>query len=175
VVAPFALSLPSLGVSSLDLGRLRQRRRPFFLCMPSRPQHSAPAKIPIHNPAVVPAPATSASKGNPHGQDQLSVTFDGKVVGIRRSDRSYTYAVVVQDDADAIYHWAHNYVPHETDRKNFAYDSIANPRLSINYSTYILADNVFGSQLGAGSSYWVAGIYCGNKEAICSGIYIHRD
>ena len=37
------------------------------------------------------------------------------------------------------YHWAHNYVPHETDRKNFAYDSIANPRLSINYSTYILA------------------------------------
>jgi hypothetical protein len=32
------LSLPSLGVSSLDLGRLRQRRRPFFLCKPSRPQ-----------------------------------------------------------------------------------------------------------------------------------------
>ena len=31
-----ALSLPSLGVSSLDLGRLWQRRRPFFLCMPSR-------------------------------------------------------------------------------------------------------------------------------------------
>jgi hypothetical protein len=29
-VAPFALSLPSLGVSSLDLGRLWQRRRPFF-------------------------------------------------------------------------------------------------------------------------------------------------
>jgi hypothetical protein len=143
--------------------------------MPSHPQYSAPAKIPIHNPAVVPAPATSASKGNPHGQDQLSVTFDGKVVGIRRSDRIYTYAVVVQDDADAFYHWAHNYVPHETDRKNFAYDSIANPRRSINYSAYILADNVFGSQLGAGSSYWVAGIYSGNKEAICSGMYIHRD
>lgn len=106
------------------------------------------------------------------------MTFNGKVVGIRRSDRIYTYAVVVQDDADAFYHRAHNYVPHETDRKNFAYDSIANPRLSINYSTYILAklaDNVFGSQLGAGSSYWIAGIYSGNKEAICSGIYIHRD
>ena len=28
---PDALSLPSLGVSSLDLGRLWQRRRPFFL------------------------------------------------------------------------------------------------------------------------------------------------
>ena len=28
------LSLPSLGVSSLDLGRLWQRRRPFFLCAP---------------------------------------------------------------------------------------------------------------------------------------------
>jgi hypothetical protein len=28
------LSLPSLGVSSLDLGRLWQRRRPFFLCTP---------------------------------------------------------------------------------------------------------------------------------------------
>jgi hypothetical protein len=31
--------------------------------------------------------------------------------------------VVVQDDADAVYHWAHNYVPSETDRKNLAYDS----------------------------------------------------
>ena len=30
---------------------------------------------------------------------------------------------MVQDDADAVYHWAHNYVPSETDRKNFAYDS----------------------------------------------------
>jgi hypothetical protein len=29
---PTPLSLPSLGVSSLDLGRLWQRRRPFFLC-----------------------------------------------------------------------------------------------------------------------------------------------
>ena len=34
-----ALSLPSLGVSSLDLGRLWQRKRPFF-CMPSGPQSS---------------------------------------------------------------------------------------------------------------------------------------
>jgi hypothetical protein len=51
------------------------------------------------------------------------VTFNGKVVGIRKSDRIYTHAVVVQDDADAFYHWAHNYVPNETDRKNFAYDS----------------------------------------------------
>jgi hypothetical protein len=51
------------------------------------------------------------------------VTFSGKVVGIRKSDHIYTHAVVVQDDADAIYHWAHNYVPHEIDRKNFAYDS----------------------------------------------------
>jgi len=51
------------------------------------------------------------------------VTFNGKVVGIRNSDRIYTHAVVVQDDADAFYHWAHNYVPNETDRKNFAYDS----------------------------------------------------
>jgi hypothetical protein len=31
------------------------------LCMPSRPQQFR--AIPIHNPAVVPAPATSASKG----------------------------------------------------------------------------------------------------------------
>ena len=31
--------------------------------------------------------------------------------------------MVVQDDADAFYHWAHNYLPSETDRKNFAYDS----------------------------------------------------
>jgi hypothetical protein len=51
------------------------------------------------------------------------VTFNGKVVGIRKSDRIYTHAVVVHDDADAFYHWAHNYVPNETDRKNFAYDS----------------------------------------------------
>ena len=51
------------------------------------------------------------------------VTFNGKVVGIRKSDRIYTHAVLVQDDADAFYHWAHNYVPNETDRKNFAYDS----------------------------------------------------
>src|SRR6266478_349893 len=34
---PTPLSLPSLGVSSLDLGRLWQRRRPFFfLCTPHR-------------------------------------------------------------------------------------------------------------------------------------------
>ena len=33
------------------------------------------------------------------------VTFNGKVVGIRKSDRIYTHAVVVvQDDADAFYH-----------------------------------------------------------------------
>jgi hypothetical protein len=51
------------------------------------------------------------------------VIFNGKVVGIRKSDRIYTHAVVVQDDADAFYHWAHNYVPNETDHKNFAYDS----------------------------------------------------
>jgi hypothetical protein len=51
------------------------------------------------------------------------VTFNGEVVGIRKSDRIYTHAVVVHDDADAFYHWAHNYVPNETDRKNFAYDS----------------------------------------------------
>jgi hypothetical protein len=44
------------------------------------------------------------------------VIFNGKVVGIRNSDRIYTHAVVVQDDADAFYHWAHNYVPNETDR-----------------------------------------------------------
>jgi hypothetical protein len=31
--APQPLSLPSLGVSSLDLGRLWQRRRPFFLAL----------------------------------------------------------------------------------------------------------------------------------------------
>jgi len=31
------------------------------------------------------------------------VTFNGKVVGIRKSDRIYTHAVVVQDDADAFY------------------------------------------------------------------------
>jgi hypothetical protein len=31
---PDPLSLPSLGVSSLDLGRLWQRGRPFFLCAP---------------------------------------------------------------------------------------------------------------------------------------------
>ena len=30
---PHPLSLPSLGVSSLDLGRLWQRRRPFFLAL----------------------------------------------------------------------------------------------------------------------------------------------
>jgi hypothetical protein len=29
---PALLSLPSVGVSSLDSGRLWQRRRPFFLC-----------------------------------------------------------------------------------------------------------------------------------------------
>lgn len=29
------------------------------------------------------------------------VTFNGKVVGIRKSDRIYTHAVVVHDDADA--------------------------------------------------------------------------
>ena len=51
------------------------------------------------------------------------VTFNGKVVGIHKSDRICTHAVAVQDDADAFYHWAHNYVPNETDRKNFAYDS----------------------------------------------------
>src|SRR5258705_256602 len=51
------------------------------------------------------------------------VTLNGKVVGICNSDSIYTHAVVVQDDADAFYHWAHNYVPNETDRKNFAYDS----------------------------------------------------
>src|SRR5258706_13316205 len=48
---PTALSLPSSGVSSLDLGRLWQRRRPFFfvyavtfaaiLRRQSRPQESA--------------------------------------------------------------------------------------------------------------------------------------
>jgi hypothetical protein len=51
------------------------------------------------------------------------VIFNGKVVGIRKSDRIYTHAVVVQDDAHAFHHWAHNYVPNETDRNNFAYDS----------------------------------------------------
>ena len=29
----------------------------------------------------------------------------------------------MHDDAKAFYHWAHNYVPNEADRKNFAYDS----------------------------------------------------
>jgi len=63
------------------------------------------------------------ARENHIAKTNYQVTFNGKVVGIRKSDRIYTHAVLVQDDADAFYHWAHNYVPNETDRKNFAYDS----------------------------------------------------
>ena len=77
---PPTLSLPSLGVSSLDLGRLRQRRRPFFLCMPSHPQQFRASTD--SNPAVVPAPV----RDNHMAKTNYQVTFNGKVVGNPQSD-----------------------------------------------------------------------------------------
>src|SRR5258708_125467 len=50
---PTPLSLPSLGVSSLDLGRLRQRRRPFFCVCRHVPSNSAPATLDLKEAKVL--------------------------------------------------------------------------------------------------------------------------
>jgi len=59
--------------------------------MPSRlQQFCAGTDFPIHNTAVVPAPATSASKGKTTWpRPTIRVTFNGKVVDIRKRDRIY--------------------------------------------------------------------------------------
>jgi len=92
--------------------------------MPSRPQQFRASRDSNPQPG---RRACSCHFGkqreNYMAKTNYQVTFNGKVVGICNSDSIYTHAVVVQDDADAFYHWAHNYVPNETDRKNFAYDS----------------------------------------------------
>jgi hypothetical protein len=92
--------------------------------MPSRPQQFRASTDSNPQPGRRACSCHFGKQRENHmAKTNYQVTFNGKVVGIRKSDRIYTHAVVVQDDADAFYHWAHNYVPNETDRKNFAYDS----------------------------------------------------
>jgi hypothetical protein len=61
-------------------------------------------RFPIHKPC----PRACTGHLGKHREHQMAKTnyqviFNGKVVGIRKSDRIYTHAVVVQDDADAFY------------------------------------------------------------------------
>ncbi len=88
---PTALSLPSSGVSSLDLGRLWQRRRPFFFVYAvtfaailrrhrfSNPQHGRRA-CSCH---------IGKQRENHMAKTNYEVTFNGKVVDIRKRDRIY--------------------------------------------------------------------------------------
>src|SRR5258706_10941387 len=88
---PTALSLPSSGVSSLDLGRLWQRRRPFFFVYAvtfaailrrhrfSNPQHGRRA-CSCH---------IGKQRENHMAKTNYQVTFNGKVVDIRKRDRIY--------------------------------------------------------------------------------------
>jgi hypothetical protein len=94
------LSLPSLGVSSLDLGRLWQRRRPFFFVYAV-----APAAIPRrHRFQSTTRPSCLLP---PHRQSKGKTTWPRPLSGdLQRQDRwhpqrgrVYTHAVVVQDDA----------------------------------------------------------------------------
>jgi len=92
--------------------------------MPSRPQQFRASTDSNPQPGRRACSCHFGKQRENHmAKTNYQVTFNGKVVGIRKSDRIYTHAVVVQDDADAFYHWAHNYVPNETDHKNFANDS----------------------------------------------------
>jgi len=54
---------------------------------------------------------------------KYTATYNGVVVGTRKSPRPYQFAVVVQSDEAAARAYAYDYKPTDTDHKNFVYHS----------------------------------------------------
>ena len=72
--------------------------------MPSRPQQFRASTNSNPQPGRRACSCHFGKQRENHmAKTNYQVTFNGKVVGIRKSDRIYTHAVVVQDDADAFY------------------------------------------------------------------------
>jgi hypothetical protein len=87
------------------LGRLWQRRRPFFFVYAV-----TSAAIPRqHRFQSTTQPSCLLPHFDKHWENHMAktnyqLTLNGKVVGIHKSDGIYTHAVVVHNEADAFYH-----------------------------------------------------------------------
>jgi hypothetical protein len=65
-----------------------------------------------------------------------TATYNGKIVGTRKSPRAYQFAIVIQRDVEAARKAAYEFQPTATDRENFEYEArIANaaPGAPINH------------------------------------------